>query len=89
MINIGSCHFMTETKISQPCLLFLTGLQYLDSTMGDKLKSQAEKREITEFYKSDCPCFIWERVCLGLTDSSFVYLCLPVQSPKVSSVKTK
>lgn len=41
--------FVTETKISQPCLLFLTGLEHLDSTMGDKLKTQAEKREITEF----------------------------------------
>lgn len=51
MINIGSFCFMTETKITQTALLFLTGLEYLDSTMREKLKTQAEKREITELYK--------------------------------------
>lgn len=73
---MGSFHFVTETKISQPCLLFLTGLEHLDSTMGDKLKTQAEKREITEFCKFDCPCFIWERVCLVLILTLYISVYL-------------
>lgn len=38
--------FVNETKTSWLAVLFLTGLEDLDSTMGEKLKTQAEKREL-------------------------------------------